>query len=81
MALFLTASMLAGCGSSPAGGQASSGSHLLPVMHPEPGRAAGEEEQRGYQTTYGSKMFDDVTISVELFFDRSNAPEGSTIPE
>ncbi len=33
-----------------------------------------------YQTTYGSKMFDDVTITVELF-DRSNAPEGSTITD
>ena len=33
-----------------------------------------------YQTTYGSKMFDDVTIQVELF-DRSNAPEGNTITE
>lgn len=34
----------------------------------------------GYQTTYGSKTFDNVTIKVELF-DRSNAPEGSTITE
>ncbi len=33
-----------------------------------------------YQTTYGSKMFDNVKIKVQLF-DRSNAPEGSTITE
>lgn len=33
-----------------------------------------------YQTTYGSKQFDNVTITVELF-DRSNAPEGSTITD
>lgn len=33
-----------------------------------------------YQTTYGSKQFDNVTIKVELF-DRSNAPEGSTITD
>lgn len=33
-----------------------------------------------YQTTYGSKMFDNVKIRVQLF-DRSNAPEGSTITE
>ena len=33
-----------------------------------------------YQTTYGSKMFDNVTITVELF-DRSNAPDGSTITD
>ena len=31
-----------------------------------------------YQTTYGSKVFDDVSITVEIF-DRSNAPEGSTV--
>ena len=31
-----------------------------------------------FQTTYGSKNFDNVTISVEVF-DRSNAPEGSSV--
>lgn len=31
-----------------------------------------------FQTTFGSKTFDDVTITVEVF-DRSNAPEGSTV--
>ena len=41
------------------------------------GAEGGESK---YQTTYGSKQFDGVTISVELF-DRSNAPEGSTILE
>lgn len=39
-----------------------------------------EGQASRYQTTYGSKMFDDVTITVELF-DRSNAPEGSTITD
>lgn len=79
MALFLTASMLAGCGSSPAGGQASSGEASSSGDESGTRAAAGEEgTAEGYQTTYGSKMFDDVTISVELF-DRSNAPEGSTI--
>lgn len=33
-----------------------------------------------YQTTYGEKKFDDVTITVELF-DRSNAPQGSTLTD
>lgn len=37
-------------------------------------------EEGGYQTTYGEKQFDDVTITVELF-DRTNAPEGSTITD
>jgi ABC-type sugar transport system, periplasmic component len=35
----------------------------------------GENE---YQTTYGSKQFDNVTLTVEIF-DRSNAPQGSTV--
>lgn len=33
-----------------------------------------------YQTTYGSKQFDNVKLTVELF-DRSNAPNGSTITD
>ncbi|MGN1171038.1 MAG: hypothetical protein ACI4SZ_05225, partial [Lachnospiraceae bacterium] len=41
---------------------------------------AETETASKYQTTYGSKMFDDVTITVELF-DRSNAPDGSTITD
>ena len=44
------------------------------------GETGGTEGASQYQTTYGSKQFDDVTITVELF-DRSNAPEGSTITE
>ena len=42
--------------------------------------ATNEDGSSKYQTTYGSKKFDDVTIQVELF-DRSNAPEGSTITD
>lgn len=37
-----------------------------------------KEEGSEFKTTYGSKKFDDVTITVEVF-DRSNAPEGSTV--
>ena len=37
-----------------------------------------ESESSSFQPTYGSKQFDDVTITVEVF-DRSNAPEGSTV--
>ncbi len=40
----------------------------------------GTEAASKYQTTYGSKIFDDITITVELF-DRSNAPDGSTITD
>lgn len=50
----------------------------------EKGKSDTNNETTGsaskYQTTYGSKMFDNVKITVELF-DRSNAPEGSTITE
>ncbi|WP_026508141.1 extracellular solute-binding protein [Butyrivibrio sp. MC2013] len=38
------------------------------------------ESSSGYQTTFGSKHFDDVTIQVELW-DRENSPAGSTITE
>ena len=42
--------------------------------------ATATESTSKYQTTYGSKQFDNVTITVELF-DRSNAPDGSTITD
>ena len=42
------------------------------------GTSGNEETGSKYQTTYGSKQFDNVTIQVELF-DRSSAPAGSTI--
>ncbi len=42
--------------------------------------ADSKEDSSGYQTTYGSKTFDNVEISVEVF-DRSNAPEGSTVTD
>lgn len=37
-------------------------------------------EAAGNQTTYGSKQFDNVTLTVELF-DRSNAPQGTTVTD
>lgn len=51
----------------------------------ETGSEAGTDTESdasdgSYQTTYGDKQFDDVTITVEIF-DRSNAPEGSTITD
>lgn len=41
---------------------------------------AGESQSSAYLTTYGDKQFDNVTITVEIF-DRSNAPEGSTVTD
>jgi ABC-type glycerol-3-phosphate transport system substrate-binding protein len=49
----------------------------------DPGKAVDNTPQKSsskYQTTYGSKNFNNVKITVELF-DRSNAPEGSTITD
>lgn len=45
-----------------------------------PAMGVAAEGDSGYKTTYGDKVFDDVTIKVELF-DRSNAPEGSTLTD
>lgn len=44
------------------------------------GAEGGSGEASQYQTTFGSKQFDDVTIRVELW-DRENSPEGATIEE
>lgn len=59
---------LSGCGKdSTTGGATTNGSS-----------GSGESAQGQYHTTYGDKTFDNVTITVELF-DRSNAPEGTTL--
>lgn len=44
------------------------------------GGDSSKKEGEEYQTTYGDKQFDDVTITVEMF-DRSNAPEGNTLSD
>ncbi|MCR4588292.1 MAG: extracellular solute-binding protein [Lachnospiraceae bacterium] len=83
----LAITTLAGCGSESA--STSEGSTSTDTAPAAEEQAPAAEEQVAtaeteaaskYQTTYGSKMFDDVTITVELF-DRSNAPEGSTITD
>lgn len=86
MAVTLAAGTIAGCGSQDDGGEDVQSS--APVeeengggQEQESGVESSETEQTGgskYQTTYGSKQFDDVTITVEIF-DRSNAPEGSSV--
>lgn len=73
----LTFSLLVGCGD---GSGVNEGNKTS-----SPQASAGTEDSRGtsaggYQTTYGSKTFDNITIKVELF-DRENAPAGSTITE
>ena len=81
MALMLSTTMLAACMT----GCGSEEKEAASKNEPAKEEAAVEntevaEEASGYQTTYGSKQFDDVTIKVELW-DRSNAPEGSTITD
>ena len=83
LALAMTASLFAGCGK--AAGTSAEGGSSAEAGGNEAAAAsegAGEEQasSSGYQTTYGSKQFDNVTIQVELF-DRENAPSGSTITD
>lgn len=90
LAAVLAGSMLlGGCGQKEEGG-ASSADTKTQSGTPESSSQAdsGEqteekedvEENSGYKTTYGDKQFDNVTIKVEVF-DRSNAPEGSTVTD
>ena len=78
MAMLLAASMLFGCGKNAAETTSGAGGETVTT----PGNTASGDGQTAskYQTTYGSKQFDNVTIKVELF-DRSNAPDGSTITD
>ena len=83
LALAMTVSLFAGCGNtSETGGESSpatdAGGNESTVAAAEEG--SEQASSSGYQTTYGSKQFDGVTIQVELF-DRENAPEGSTITD
>lgn len=85
LAVSMMLAALAGCGSGTSAdtnaGDGESGT--ASAAKTEEDADAGAAEQAGaskYQTTYGSKQFDNVTISVELF-DRENAPAGSTITD
>lgn len=80
----LTTSMAVGCGGSKETGSKETGSNNTATKEEskteETADAAPAAEESKYQTTYGEKQFDNVTIKVELF-DRSNAPDGSTIDQ
>lgn len=56
----------------------SSQNDKMPNMENSNNPNTDTESTGEYQTTYGTKMFDDITITVEIF-DRSNSPEGSTV--
>ena len=64
LAAVLAAGLLAGCGGNKS----------------ETNKAREQAKDAEYVTTYGEKMFDNVTITVELF-DRSNAPDGNTLTD
>ena len=88
-ALLAGSMLLGGCGQKEDSGASPAGTEDKSST-PESGSRAdsGEqtegkedgEENSGYQTTYGDKQFDNVTIKVEVF-DRSNAPDGSTVTD
>lgn len=79
MSLIMTA--LTGCGDkTETGAQGGTESQSSTSTQASDAGQEGTETASKYQTTYGSKTFDNVTITVELF-DRSNAPDGSTITD
>ncbi|SEG01755.1 putative aldouronate transport system substrate-binding protein [Butyrivibrio sp. Su6] len=83
LAIALAATMVVGCGSTaPAetGAEPKTETQTQTATSTESTDSATAAEASKYQTTYGSKQFDNVTITVELF-DRSNAPDGSTITD
>ena len=83
LAMAMIAASLTGCGGeteTKASGDATA-KESKPAQSSAAEQSSSEAETASkYQTTYGSKTFDDVTITVELF-DRSNAPDGSTITD
>lgn len=93
LALALSA-FLGGCGQDSGSGEGQQSSPAVEKAGEETGSSSdaesgadadaagdsGNDVSGGFQTTYGDKQFDDVTITVEIF-DRSNAPEGCTITE
>lgn len=91
LAVILAAAMVVGataCGGTEQSSSTNAGSAgaekteapAQPASDSAEANSAEAESGSKYQTTYGAKQFDNVTIQVELF-DRSNAPEGNTITE
>ncbi len=83
LAVILVLSSFTGCGKGEGTTSASDAGTKTETSSTENKKTETSEEASTaskYQTTYGSKKFDNVTIKVELF-DRSNAPDGSTITD
>lgn len=75
LSVFMAAASLAGCGKT---GEEAAQNQSQAQPEAERGTEAAKSGETGFQTTYGDKVFDNVTLTVEVF-DRSNAPEGSTV--
>ncbi len=74
-------SLLTGCGNTQSTASQSDASSTAPAKESSAAEASADTaSDSGYQTTYGDKQFDNVTIKVQLP-DRSNAPEGTTVTE
>ena len=87
LALSTVVMVLSGCGSSgEAESKATATESVAEVKESttatekESSSEAATESVSKYQTTFGSKQFDDVTIKVELW-DRENSPAGATITD
>ncbi len=82
LAMSMVAAMLTGCGGKTESNAPADASSKESSSAQSSAAQTDDKEATGskYQTTYGSKVFDNVTITVELF-DRSNAPDGSTITD
>ncbi len=79
--VLITVLSMVGCGKRGDGSQSSNAGGTTQGEGADtqaPAETPGDSSSSEFQTTYGSKQFDNVTITVEVF-DRSNAPEGSTV--
>jgi putative aldouronate transport system substrate-binding protein len=79
LAVSMMFTMLTGCGESAGAETKEAGGETIEASE-TPEASGTNESSSKYQTTFGSKKFDDVTIRVELW-DRENSPAGSTITE
>jgi len=70
LTLLLTFVTLLGCTAAP--------KETAGAKQPQAEGKGSAEQANGFQTTFGSKNFGNITITAEVF-DRSNAPEGSTV--
>ncbi|MGN6712091.1 extracellular solute-binding protein [Anaerocolumna jejuensis] len=80
LALTMAAGLISGCAKTKDQNDGSKDSTATSGAENPSGDNGGKNTASKYQTTYGSKKFDNVSITVELF-DRSNAPKGSTITD